>query len=152
MSCFELLFSQIIKKIIKRGLKFYFLVLMLMIMMTSLFWFLSKVLLFFSQLSPSPTTSAEPAACKKASKNKFVLSSARDLQTSNIMSPLVQTDNDVVQKFDARKIYKISNEVIFFAPFFVCFSLFTFKLGATAILCLRNWFMYQTGNKKLTGC
>ena len=49
------------------------------------------------------------------------------LQTS--FSPLVQTDNHVVQKFDARKIYKLSNEVIFSAPFFVCFSLFAFELG-----------------------
>ena len=57
-----------------------------------------------------------------------------------------------MQKFDTRKIYKLSNEVIFFGPFFVCFSLFAFKLGATAMLCLRNWFIYQTGNKKLTGC
>ena len=30
-------------------------------------------------------TNAKPVACKKASKNKFVLSSARDLQTSNII-------------------------------------------------------------------
>ena len=58
------------------------------------------------------------------------------LQTS--FSPLVQTDNHVVQKFDVRKIYKLSNEVIFFAPFLVCFSLFAFKLGATATLCLRH--------------
>ena len=29
----------------------------------------------------------------------------------------MQTDNHVVQKFDTRKIYKLSNEVIFFAPF-----------------------------------
>ena len=75
-------------------------------------------------------------------KNKFVLSSARDLQTSNIFSALVQPDNHVVQKVDTRKIYQLSNEVIFFAPFFLCFSLFAFKLGATAMLCLRNWFIY----------
>ena len=37
------------------------------------------------------------------------------LQTS--FSPLVQTDNHVVQKFENRKIYKLSNEVIFLAPF-----------------------------------
>ncbi|CAH3194791.1 unnamed protein product [Porites evermanni] len=37
-------------------------------------------------LSPSPKlTYAKPVACKKASKNKFVMSSARDLQTSNII-------------------------------------------------------------------
>ena len=42
----------------------------------------------------------------------------------------------VVQKFENRKIYKLSNEVIFLAPFFVCFALFAFKLGATAKLCL----------------
>ena len=54
------------------------------------------------------------------------------LQTS--FSPLVQTDNHVVQKFDTRKIYKLSNEVIFSAPFFVCFALFAFKLDATAML------------------
>ena len=59
------------------------------------------------------------------------------LQTSNI-SPLVQTDKHVVQKFDARKIYKLSKEVNFFAPFFVCLSLFVLKLGARAMLCLRN--------------
>ena len=64
----------------------------------------------------------------------------RKLQTS--FSPLVQPDNLVVQKFDTRKIYKLSSEVIFFAPFFVCFSLFAFKHGATAMLCLRNWFIY----------
>ena len=38
--CFEFLFSLIIKKLLN-GLKFYFLILVLMIMMTSLFWFLS---------------------------------------------------------------------------------------------------------------
>ncbi|CAH3192923.1 unnamed protein product [Porites evermanni] len=39
-----------------------------------------------SLLSPSPKlTYAKPVACKKASENKFVLSSARDLQTSNII-------------------------------------------------------------------
>ena len=37
---FEFLFSLIIKKLLN-GLKFYFLVLVIMIMMTSLFWFLS---------------------------------------------------------------------------------------------------------------
>ena len=31
------------------------------------------------------STYAKPVACKKASKNKFVLSSARDLQTSNVI-------------------------------------------------------------------
>ena len=58
------------------------------------------------------------------------------LQTS--FSALVQPDNHVVQKSDTRKIYQLSNEVIFFAPFFVCFSLFAFKLGATAMLCVRT--------------
>ena len=37
------------------------------------------------------------------------------LQTS--FSPLAQTDNHVVQKFDARKIYKVLKEVIFSPPF-----------------------------------
>ena len=41
---------------------------------------------------------------------------------------LVQADNDMVQKFDTRKIYQLSNEVIFFAPFFVCFSLLLLNL------------------------
>ena len=41
----------------------------------------------------------------------------------------MQTDNHVVQKFDTRKIYQLSNEVIFFAPYFVCFSLFAFNLA-----------------------
>ena len=44
---FEFLFSLIIKKLLNR-LKFYFLILVLMIMMASLFWFLSQVLPFFS--------------------------------------------------------------------------------------------------------
>ena len=82
-------------------------------------------------------------------------SSSRALATckpQTSFSLLVQTGNHVVQKFDTRKIYKHSNEVTFFSPFFVCFSLFAFKLGATAMLCLRYWFIYQTGNKKLTGC
>ena len=57
---------------------------------------------------------------------------------SSLFSPLVQPDNHVVQKFDTRKTYNLSNEVIFFAPFFVRCSLFGFKLGATAVLCLRN--------------
>ena len=48
----------------------------------------------------------------------------------------------MVQKFESRKIYKLSNEVIFSAPFFVYFALFAFKLGATAKLCLRNWFIF----------
>ncbi|CAH3162795.1 unnamed protein product [Porites lobata] len=40
----------------------------------------------FHALSPSPKlTYAKPEACKKASKNKVVMSSARDLQTSNII-------------------------------------------------------------------
>ena len=73
---------------------------------------------------------------------KFDLSSARDLQLQTSFSPLVQTDNHVVQKFDTTKIYRLSNEVVFFAPFFVSFSLFAFKLGATAKLCLRNWVIY----------
>ncbi|CAH3170813.1 unnamed protein product [Porites evermanni] len=39
-----------------------------------------------SFLSPSPKlTYAKPEACKKASKNKVVMSSARDLQTLNII-------------------------------------------------------------------
>ncbi|CAH3043584.1 unnamed protein product [Porites lobata] len=39
-----------------------------------------------SMLSPSPKlTYPKPEACKKASKNKVVMSSARDLQTSNII-------------------------------------------------------------------
>ena len=41
------------------------------------------------------------------------------------------TDNHVVPNFDTRKIYKLSNEVIFFAPFFVflpfCFQ--TWRYG-----------------------
>ena len=40
----------------------------------------------------------------------------------------MQPDNHVVQKFDTRKIYQLSNEVIFFVPFFVRFSLFAFNL------------------------
>ena len=48
MFCFEFLFS-LIKKLLK-GLKFYFLVLMLMIMMTSLFWFLSLSFLSYRLL------------------------------------------------------------------------------------------------------
>jgi len=76
---------------------------------------------------------------------KFVMSSARHPQTSNIIFTVGanrQTDNHVVQKFDARKIYKLSNEVTFFAPFFVCFSPFSFILGASPMLCLRYWFIY----------
>ena len=82
---------------------------------------------------------------KHARKPVKTKSSCRALATCKLQtsfSPLVQTDNHVVQKFDTRKIYKLSNEVIFFAPFFVCFALFAFKLGATAMLCLRNWFIY----------
>ena len=45
----------------------------------------------------------------------------------------MQPDNPVAQKFDTRKIYQLSNEVFFFAPIFVCFSLFAFKLGATVL-------------------
>ena len=54
----------------------------------------------------------------------------------------MQPDNHVVQKFDTRKIYQLSNEAIVFARFFDYFSLFAFKLGATAMLCLRNLFIY----------
>ena len=69
---------------------------------------------------------------QEGSKNKFALSSVSDVQTSNIIffSALVQPDNHVVRKFDTQ----LSNEVIFFALFFVCFSLYAFKIGAiTAI-------------------
>ena len=68
---------------------------------------------------------AKPAACKKASKNEVVLSSARDLQTSNIIFT-VGANRSVVQKFDARKIYRLSNEVIFFRPLFCLFLRFCF--------------------------
>ena len=53
----------------------------------------------------------------------------------------MQTGNHVVQKFDTRKIYKLSNEVTFFSPFFVCFSLFAFKL----VLVRQQCYAYAIG-------
>ena len=64
---------------------------------------------------------------KHARKPVKTNSSCRALATCKLQTSLVQPDNHVVQKFDTRKIYKLSNEVIFFAPFFVCFSLFKFR-------------------------
>ena len=46
--------------------------------------FISIVILFLA-IAFSQLTYAKPVACKKASKNKLVLSSARDLQTFNII-------------------------------------------------------------------
>ena len=46
--------------------------------------FLSIAILFLV-IAFSQITYAKPVACKKASENKFILSSARDLQTSNII-------------------------------------------------------------------
>ena len=93
------------KKKSRNGLKLYF-----------LGFFHKYCYRFFSKLSPSPRlTYAKPVACKKGSKNKFVLSSLSDVQTSNIIfiSALVQPDNHVVQTFDTQ----LSNEVIFSLPF-----------------------------------
>ena len=76
--CFEFLFSLIIKKIIER---------------TKLLFpvpsvndnndVVSLVSIAILFLVITLLTNAKPVACKKASKNKFVLSSASDLQTSN---------------------------------------------------------------------
>ena len=68
----------------------------------------------------------------KESQEKQIRASCRTLATYKLQtsfSALVQPDNHVVQKFDTRKIYQLWNEVIFFAPFFVCFSLFAFNLA-----------------------
>ena len=65
-------------------------------------------------------------------QEKQIRASCRALATYKLQrsfSPLVQTDNHGVQKFDTRKIYQLSNEVIFFAPYFVCFSLLAFNLA-----------------------
>ena len=47
--------------------------------------FISIAILFLVMAFFPKLTYAKPVACKKASENKFVLSSARDLQTSNII-------------------------------------------------------------------
>ena len=83
--CFEFLFSLIIKKIIEPTKNFFpgfsvndnddVFILVSFISIAIIF-----LVIAFSQL-----TYAKPVACKKASKNKFVLSSARDRQTSNII-------------------------------------------------------------------
>ena len=78
--CFEFLFSLIIKKIIERT-KLLFPVPSVndnndMISLISIAILFLVIALF---------TNAKPVACKKASKNNFVLSSARDLQTSNVI-------------------------------------------------------------------
>ena len=126
--CFEFLFSLIIKKIVERTkILFPGFSVNDNIMMTSLFWFLSNILLFFSQLSPSPNLAySKPVGARKPVKPN---SSCRALATCKLQtsfSPLVQTDNHVVQKFDARKIFKLSNEVIFFRPLFCLFLPFCF--------------------------
>ena len=140
-SCFEFLFSLITKKIIERTKTLFpgssvndnddVFILVSFISIAIIF----LVIAFFQ---------SHKVACKKASNNKLNSScralASCELQTS--FSAFVQPDKHVVQKFDTRKIYQLSNEVIFFAPFFVCFSLFAFKLGATAKVCLRNWFIY----------
>ena len=79
------------------------------------------------------------------SQEKQIRASCRALATYKLQtsfSALVQPDNHVVQKFDTRKIYQLSNEVIFFRPFFCLFLPFLFELGSTVKLCLRNWFIY----------
>ena len=113
MFCFEFLFS-LIKKIVER---------------TKILFpgsnvndnddvFILVSFIVFSQLSPSPKlTYAKPVACKKASKNKLSCRALATCKLQTSFSPLVQTDNHVVQKFDTRKIYKLSNEVIFSPPF-----------------------------------
>ena len=107
-------------------INFYFLVLVLMIIMTSLFCYR-----FFCQLSPSlKLTYTKPVGCKKASKK--IRTSCRALATYKLQpsfSALVKPDNHVVQKFDTRKIYHLSKKVIFFSPFLVCFSFFAFNLA-----------------------
>ena len=78
--CFEFLFSLIIKKIIERT--------KLLFPVPSvndnndMISLISIAILF---LVIALLTNAKPVACKKASKNKLVLSSVRDLQTSNII-------------------------------------------------------------------
>ena len=54
------------------------------------------------------------------SQEKQIRASCRALATYKLQtsfSALVQPDNHVVQKFDTRKIYQLSNEVIFSPPF-----------------------------------
>ena len=54
------------------------------------------------------------------SQEKQIRASCRALATYKLQtsfSALVQPDNHVVQKFDTRKIYQLSNEVIFSLPF-----------------------------------
>ena len=68
------------------GLNFYFLVIVLMIIMTSfLVSFISFAILFLVITFCAKLTYAKLQACEKRSKNKFVMSSASDVQTSNII-------------------------------------------------------------------
>ena len=111
-----------------------------------LYYYPQKVCNFQIWVFQINTTALSQSNCRNFSCSPVKTnSSCRALATCKLQtsfSPLVQPDNLVVQKFDTRKIYKLWNEVIFFAPFFVCFFLFAFKLGVTAKLCLHNWFIY----------
>ena len=46
------------------------------------------------------------------------------------------------QRLAPGTLSQTKTQVIFLAPFFLCLALFAFKLGATAMLCLLNWFIY----------
>ena len=96
-----------------------------MITMTAFFLvsFISIAILFLI-IAFSKLTHAKPVACKKAGKNNFPRRALATCKLQTSFSPLVQTDNHVVQKFDTRKIYKLSNEVIVFRPPFLSVSPF----------------------------
>ena len=65
---------------------------------------------------------------------------------------LVQPDNEVVQKCDARKIYQLPNEMIFLAPFFVCFSLWLLNFAWQQCYAYAIGLDTRPEIKKLTGC
>ena len=80
---------------------------------------------------PPPPPNAKPVSGKKAGKNKLVLSSVSDLQTSNTIYSV------------GAKAWNSKNERIFLKKqifFIFCFSflLFGLKFRATGILCFPN--------------
>ena len=52
---------------------------------------LMSIAILFSVVASSQINYVKPVACKKASKNNFTLSSASDLQTSNIIFMIGET-------------------------------------------------------------
>ena len=90
-----------------------------------------------SLVSYRPLLNAKPVAGKKAGKNKLVLSSVSDLQTSNtIYSVGAKAWNSKNER-----IFKRNN---FFFIFCFSFLLFVFKFRATGVLCFPNNRKYKS--------